>query len=126
MNWVTDPALRCTCTSCGEMNCVTVESRTTRESRRRRLECQSCGSRFTRHEVSEEFFKEALANRKAVSAFLHCLNLTSDKTAVKQAPKEVKYCENCAYMRADSCSFDFPEFGGSFADECSMYEEKKD
>lgn len=125
MTWVTDPSLRYTCTACGDQNCVTIESRVTKESRRRRLECQSCGSRHTRHEVSEQFFKEAIANRKAVSAFLQCLNLTSSENAVKQTCEEVKHCENCVYMKADSCSFDFPEFGGSFAEECSMYEAHK-
>jgi hypothetical protein len=111
------------CSNCGELTCVTIESRLQKDkTRRRRKECTHCKARFTYYEVSEEFYKLALRNQKLVENIITCLDLnfcTQSSHAVS-----VDDCDNCVHMRSDRCYFDFPDAGGSFASECSMFERK--
>ncbi len=43
---------------------------------------------------------------------------------VLAAPGKANMCNLCAYWQG-GCMFDFPEAGGSFAEECSMFESNK-
>ncbi|NBX50358.1 hypothetical protein EBT25_10540 [bacterium] len=111
------------CPSCDQKAVKVIESRETRGDsiRRRRRECGECGYRDTTYEVTEAFFNLAKENKNALIRVRKVV-LGSDGTA----PKEIvntsdTTCEQCCYMGSYGCAFDFPEAGGSFAEECSMF-----
>lgn len=109
------------CPVCKQQSCVTIESRINKDNtRRRRKECTECKHRYTAYEVSESFYKRAIANQRAVDNFIKSLNL--NLTLPKVYDFTVDTCDNCVYMRSSGCQFDFPDAGGVFAKECSMFE----
>ena len=106
---------RVECSACKKDGLLIIESRKSGTATRRRKECVYCGHRETTYELSQnEYFEfkkaHVLANK------LRVLIQTSD------TPN--KLCSQCVHMDKKGCAFDFPEAGGSFAAECSMFEEK--
>ena len=111
------------CSNCGELTCVTIESRVQKDkTRRRRKECTHCKERFTYYEVSEEFYKLALRNKRLVETIIKCLDLGSCTQSSHAVSVDV--CDNCVYMRSGDCDFGFPDAGGTFASECSVFQRK--
>jgi hypothetical protein len=111
------------CPKCRQQTCITIESRINKDnSRRRRKECSSCKYRYTTYEVSEHFYKSSNLNQRRVDAIITCLNL--DSTTQTTHDLSHASCDNCVYMCSYGCSFDFPDAGGTFANECSMFQRK--
>lgn len=111
------------CPSCNEIAVKIIESRGTRGDsiRRRRRECGECGYRDTTYEVTESFFKLAKENKNILGKIRKFVS-GSDKPEPKEIVNTLgATCERCSYMSSYGCAFDFPEAGGSFAEECSMY-----
>lgn len=113
--------IRDPCPFCNQKDCLTIDSRTTKISRRRRKECQTCKKKHTSHEVSEEFFKQAIENERLIKYFIKKLKIRNKFTPPSVGTETSITCESCAYMMSSGCSFDFPEAGDDFAEECSMY-----
>lgn len=115
------PKQAATCPACKQQTVITLESRTNKDkSRRRRKSCAECGYRYTVYEVSEEFYRTAVRNQQAVDNFIKCLNL--DRSSSANDEPDLYSCYDCIHMRSSGCSFDFPDAGGAFANECSMFE----
>jgi hypothetical protein len=109
------------CPFCKQQTAITIESRLNKElSRRRRIECTECKNRYTTYEVSESFYKQAIVNQRAVDNFIKILNLKLSSESTYERP--VDNCDDCIYMRASGCDLEFPEAGGTFAADCSMFE----
>lgn len=109
------------CPVCKQRTAITLESRSNKDnSRRRRKECSECKHRFTTHEVSEEFYKTALTNKKALDTIMKCLNL--NESSLINGESDGYDCGDCVHMRSFGCGFEFPDAGGNFANECSMFE----
>jgi transcriptional regulator NrdR family protein len=109
------------CPSCREKDCITIESRVTRESRRRRKECQSCEHRHTSHEVSEQFFEEAVENKRLINYLIDKLKVHSVACTTPRTETPSVTCDSCIHMSSSGCGFDFPEAGDDFAAECPVY-----
>lgn len=111
------------CPKCRQQTCITIESRINKDnSRRRRKECSECGHRYTTYEVSEHFYKSSNLNQRRVDTITKCLNLNSSTQSTHALSDS--FCDNCVYMCSYGCSFDFPDAGGTFATECSMFQRK--
>lgn len=105
------------CPTCRTITCKTIESRKTKDARRRRKECITCGTRVTTYEVSSEFYSEAITNKTLIEKVINLFGVSKVKT---------KTCGECSYMVSSECSFGFPEAGGDFAEECSMFSSIKE
>lgn len=103
------------CPYCKEKASHVIESRKTQHSRRRRKHCNACGRRETTHEVSEEFYKNAIKN-------LETLNRLRAALLGNEFVTNQSVCDECVHWIEGECNFDFPEAGGTFANECSMFE----
>lgn len=118
------PTQAVTCPVCKQHSAITLESRPNKDlSRRRRRVCTECNHRYTTYEVDESFYKTALLNQRAVANFIKCLNL--DRSVLNTNDFDIHDCDDCVHMRSSGCSFDFPDAGGAFANECSMFEHDK-
>lgn len=115
------PTQAVTCPVCKEQTAITLESRFNKDfSRRRRRVCTECKHRYTTYEVDEAFYKTALSNQRMVNNVIKCLNLS--ETLPSNNECDIYDCDDCVHMRSSGCSFDFPDAGGVFANECSMFE----
>jgi hypothetical protein len=111
------------CSKCKKQSCVTIESRLLKDkTRRRRKECTQCKERVTYYEVSENFYKLAVRNQQLVENIIKCLDLGSCTQSSHVVSVDV--CDNCVHMRSGDCDFGFPDAGGSFASECSVFQRK--
>jgi len=106
------------CPKCKTKTCETIESRKESLGQRRRKECTTCGHRQTTYEVSEEFFREA-RELKSNFAKIRSLLEVSSTSIISNT------CDHCVHMVDAECSFDFPDAGGSFASECSLFSKVK-
>jgi transcriptional regulator NrdR family protein len=113
--------IRDRCPFCNEQDCITIESRISKTSRRRRKECQSCKTRHTSHEVSEEFFEQAIENQRLITHLIEKLKIRNEPRFVPAVKSFSVTCDSCVHMMSSGCSFDFPEAGDGFAEDCSMY-----
>lgn len=99
-----------------------IEARANSNYKRRRRCCEKCDYRATTYEVSKEDFdliRDIIRKREDKKR--------RDKfkaLAVKQA--NAKICCNCKHWTNFRCGFEFPDAGGIFAEECSLYERVKD
>lgn len=109
------------CPVCKQQTAITLESRSNKDaSRRRRRACTECDHRYTTYEVDENFYRTAIINQRAIDKIIKCLNL--DRSSFVNNDLVVHDCSDCVHMRSYGCSFDFPDAGGAFANECSMFE----
>lgn len=110
------------CPYCKARAVRTLDCRKSYNASRRRKVCESCGKRYTTYEVDAEFFNSAIKNQQILSTIKSVLiNETLDESLA--APKTT--CDLCANWEKESCAFDFPEAGGQFASECSMFIQNK-
>jgi len=115
------PPQAVTCPVCKEQTAITLESRVNKDfSRRRRRVCTECNHRYTTYEVDEAFYKTAIANQRVVDKVIKCLNLSG--SLPNNSEFDIHDCADCVHMRSSGCGFDFPDAGGTFANECSMFE----
>ena len=114
--------IRDPCPFCNQKDCLTIDSRSTKISRRRRKECQTCNKRHTTHEISEEFFEQAVENQRLISYITEQLKISKNSIVVSKNKTPSVTCDSCiSYTKSLGCSFDFPEAGDDFASECSLY-----
>lgn len=73
--------------------------------------------------MTEDFYRAAVLNQRAVDNFIKSLNLKS--CMPEDHAHDIFSCDECVHMCAYGCSFDFPDAGGAFANECSMFEPDK-
>lgn len=81
--------------------------------RRVRRMCSNCGHRHTVYEVGKEVLDE-LERDAALLKQMRILLDVQDRVVSIQ-------CNSCTYWSNDGCTMDFPEAGGEFAGECSVY-----
>ena len=92
------------------------------EARRRRLDeavrmrrkCLICSHTETTFEITAKQMQEYSLLLRLNTAISQVLNPT-----VRESRQS---CTTCSYWLDGSCSMQFPEAGGSFASECSLYE----
>ncbi|MHC4546074.1 MAG: hypothetical protein ACYSYL_16415 [Planctomycetota bacterium] len=70
-------------------------------------------------EISKELYDRLVASELLVS---RVQKVMAKKEEVKEPISEKKICENCVYWESE-CTMDFPEAGGEFARDCSLYTE---
>lgn len=117
------PQILTSCPACKAAGIKIIESRETKTDsiRRRRRACVKCGHKDTTYEVTESFFKTAKENKRLLAKirdFLVCPEAPGPKENVNAVEAT---CEQCGHMSSYGCAFDFPEAGGDFAQECSMF-----
>ena len=104
------------CPSCGKRTFYVIESRRRKEDsiRRFRRKCASCQLGETTYEITAKQMKEYQLLLRLNTAISQVLNPSTSESR--------KSCTSCSYWLDGSCSMQFPEAGGSFASECSLYE----
>lgn len=107
------------CPSCYLREVKVIESRRSSNHIRRRRECLSCNHRWSTMEISKELYDRLVASELLVS---RVQKVMAKKEEVKEPISEKKICENCVYWESE-CTMDFPEAGGEFARDCSLYTE---
>jgi hypothetical protein len=100
------------CSSCGACEVRVMETRSNNKAIRRRKECLACKYRETTYEISQEQYNQ-LQTLDKVRAVLLGTDTPPSKPQLS--------CFNCTHWSRGACGMDFPEAGGSFADECSCY-----
>jgi hypothetical protein len=100
------------CSSCGAREVRVMETRANNKAIRRRKECLACKYRETTYEISQEQYNQ-LQTLDKVRAVLLGIDTSPSKSQLS--------CFNCTHWSRGACSMDFPEAGGSFANECSCY-----
>jgi DNA-directed RNA polymerase subunit RPC12/RpoP len=98
-----------------------LEKRPNRAAVRRRKHCSACGHRETTYEISQKQFKEWKTIEKLGAQLREVLLGKSQKPAVAANDSGIK-CPTCRHWSGKGCDFEFPEAGGKFAEECSMYD----
>jgi transcriptional regulator NrdR family protein len=106
------------CPSCGKHLFRVIESRNVNGIKRRRRACKnaSCGHRETTYEIDASDY-QLLKKARAIEKIL--------LGAETSAHKEQVFCSSCDNWVAGKCEFSFPEAGGRFAEECSLYRPRK-
>ena len=112
-------AVPTTCYACGAFAVRVVDTRKENRYSRRRKKCTACGKRFTLYELSEEYFNELRDAKTRLDVIYKALS--SGEETYEQ--KSNVSCDLCIHMTSRGCQLDFPEAGGSFAAECSSYQE---
>lgn len=105
------------CPQCKQSGLRVIESRKTADGTRRRKKCECCDYRFTTHEVSADFYKEAQQNLILVSKLYALLS----GNALASQPAIIK-CADCSHNQGDTCAFEFPEYGTVDSYDCNHYD----
>lgn len=108
--------IRYVCANCGKTAVRVLETKKNREGIRRRRECSACNHRDTTYEVSQELYRELKEAHAVNKKILSLLKLDAFKKV------DEKTCDNCAHYKNSLCYFEFPDAGGTFAEECSLFE----
>lgn len=101
------------CPRCNHRTFRVVDSRFSQGIKRRRRVCSSCAHKATTYEISSADFELLKKARQVQSIFFN------------PKRKQQKNCESCQEWKSEGCSYGFPEAGGAFAQECSLYSETK-
>jgi hypothetical protein len=108
------------CPHCGIRAVRILESRKEGGFIRRRKKCSACDERFTTFELTQSQLDEL----RYLSGVAKKLFKFIEEHESKTFSAASKNCDYCIHMSAlGECSMGFPEAGGSFADECSLYRE---
>jgi len=104
------------CPKCGQRKFYVTESRRRRQdpTLRSRRRCSSCNYAETSYEITAKQMREYQLILRLNTAISQVLNPPISESR--------KSCTSCSYWIDGSCSMQFPESGGSFASECSLYE----
>ena len=86
------------CSACGAREVRVIETRANNQAIRRRKQCLACKHRETTYEI-------------------RAVLLGTDTPP----PTPKLSCFNCTHWSRGKCAMDFPEAGGSFANDCSCY-----
>jgi len=104
------------CPQCKQPGIRVIESRKTNHSTRRRKECECCGYRYTTHEVSADFFKEAEQNLLIISQLYKLLGCQPLPTITEESK-----CPTCVYNKRGCCAFDLLEYDTFESYDCNHY-----
>jgi len=85
-------------------------------SSRKRYECSKCLHRFTRYEVPDTFYTQAVKNAKLIQKLREYIDNMSE-----EVDTTTENCRNCEYNINDKCNFDLPEYGTPDATDCSYF-----
>jgi len=112
------------CPQCKEKELKTIESRTTKQSTRRRKECGACGYRITTHEVSADFFEEAKQNQILVAQMRKLLGADLPIPGVSVSEfKALNKCSDCQHNKDGCyCAFEFPEYDTAESYDCNHFQ----
>jgi hypothetical protein len=105
------------CPQCKEERLITIESRASILSTRRRRKCDACGFRSTTHEVSAEFFEQAKQNQTIVLQLHKLLGGEPLPLAIEETK-----CPDCIHNKNNQCLFNFPEYNTSETYDCNQFE----
>ncbi len=105
------------CPECRRMTFYVTESRFTQGVKRRRRRCRACVYAATTYEISASDFK--LLKKAKVVEQVFC-KPDKSKSRPKLGPPTA-VCDACMHWAGQSCDFGFPDAGGRFAEECSVY-----
>jgi|DEB0MinimDraft_3_1074331.scaffolds.fasta_scaffold08390_3 hypothetical protein len=108
------------CPKCKQAAFGVIESRKTVDSTRRRFECEACGHRETRYEVSASTYTELVELRRKFKELQSLLGVALKETELKDE-LEVIPCYTCVYLGKYGCSFDYPEAYTEGAFDCVQY-----
>jgi hypothetical protein len=119
------------CPQCKEDRLKTIESRTSKQSTRRRKQCTACGYRITTHEVSADFFEEAKQNQNLVAQMRKLLGADLPIPGVEPPPSGVSAsefralnkCSDCQHnIDGCYCAFEFPEYDTAESYDCNHFQ----
>jgi len=112
------------CPQCKEKELKTIESRTTKQSTRRRKECGACGYRITTHEVSADFFEEAKQNQILVAQMRKLLGADLPIPGVSVSEfRALNKCSDCQHNKDGCyCAFEFPEYDTAESYDCNHFQ----
>lgn len=104
------------CPKCNQKKFYVTESRRRSQdpTLRFRRRCSNCNYAETKYEITATQMKEYDLLLRLNNAISQVLSPTTSEAR--------KNCTSCSYWLDGSCSMQFPESGGSFASECSLYE----
>ena len=104
------------CPKCNQKKFYVTESRRRSQdpTLRFRRRCSNCNYAETKYEITATQMKEYDLLLRLNTAISQVLNPPISESR--------KSCTSCSYWIDGSCSMQFPESGGSFASECSLYE----
>jgi len=107
------------CSKCGNraLRATEVRSRKTDGAVRIRRKCLKCDHGETTYEITQESLYDYIEQSKQLNAILRALGVKSTTPSLT--------CSNCVYWSNESCSMQYPEAGGKFAFECSLFEHNK-
>lgn len=100
------------CSACGAREVRVIETRANNQAIRRRKQCLACKHRETTYEISQAQYQQLQTLDK-----LRAVLLGTDTPP----PTPKLSCFNCTHWSRGKCAMDFPEAGGSFANDCSCY-----
>jgi hypothetical protein len=105
------------CPKCGEHLFRVAESRNVNGIKRRRRICgdKDCNHRETTYEISSADYQFLNKARAVERIFSGAKNAKSSSQVT---------CDSCVQWKNGGCDFDFPEAGGRFAEECSLYDRR--
>jgi ribosomal protein L32 len=104
------------CPNCGNDRLVTIESRKSQDSTRRRKRCDSCGHRITTHEITAEFFEQAKQSLLMIQQLHKVLNVTTTEIKLQESK-----CDNCQYNKGSCCEYGFPEYNTPESSDCNWH-----
>ena len=106
------------CPACGEHTVYIIESKKAQNGQRRRKQCNKCKHRFTTFEIDELEYKQLMRS-------VALLRKVSKVLGASSVPAPSNRCTDCMHATDRGCSFEFPEFGTSDADDCMHFSHTK-
>ena len=102
------------CPFCGAKEVRTLETRSNRNAIRRRKHCLHCGKRETTYEIPQLRYDQLQAIDK-----IRAILLGGDPLGAAELKLD---CSTCTHWAHHKCGMGFPEAGGTFANDCSCYQ----
>lgn len=109
------------CPHCGARASYVIESRTTSLGRRRRYECQSCGSRDSTHEIDQAVLEQLKQDSMHLQRIRALLVPDAELNPLTK-PKQRHRCGGCAMANGTDCSLTLPEAFTPDAADCIHYQ----
>lgn len=106
------------CPKCGQHLFRVIETRNVSGIKRRRRRCgdSACDHRETTYEISSSDYQFLKKARQVEKIFSSGGKIASQKQLTCQ--------DSCSNWANGSCTFDFPEAGGRFAEECTLFDQR--
>jgi hypothetical protein len=105
------------CRKCGGSRIKVIESTSLADHVRRRRKCKDCDHRITTYEVEGDYLQTLRQSHETLNEIRALLGGKDPRGLLRVT----RSCNDCMYMEPEGCSMEFPEAGGDFAEECSLY-----